>query len=150
MASTKLPPRATTNTGATAARIKPKTVGSGKALTKSPFDVNVTMFPKELSKIWQLKNSPGGKLTTREAKRVQAAARSIAPRSPNGSHGRKSGYLASKIGLFIGEDTTSMYVDVVTRAKTPKAKKSGKASYYGRIQNTRLHYLKRAVQASKE
>lgn len=141
----KLPPRATTASGTTASRIKPVAAKEVRRAPSADFiDVRVVVNDKVVTKMWKLKNSPGGIKTLSVARKVMANAKRDAPVSRSGSHGRKPGYLRSKIGLFVGEDATSMYVDVVTRAKDKRG------NYYGRIQNQRLHYLSRALGETKD
>jgi hypothetical protein len=54
-----------------------------------------------------------GEITTQGAKRRAAV-------SPDGSHGRPSGYMRSHIGWALGEDSHGPYVDVAATATTPE------------------------------
>ena len=54
-----------------------------------------------------------------EGLQVQADAKLNAPRSPDGNHGRNSGYLASQIHLSHGYDVLGVHVDVSTDAEAP-------------------------------
>lgn len=47
-------------------------------------------------------------------------AKRRAPVSPDGSHGRPSGYMRSAIGWVIGSDSEGLYVDIVSPAETPE------------------------------
>lgn len=66
----------------------------------------------------------GAQTVTQEAKR-------LAPVSPRGSHGRRSGYLRSQIGWVIGADDRGLYVDVASPARTG----DGRDAPYGLFQN---------------
>lgn len=46
-------------------------------------------------------------------------AKRRAPVSPDGSNGRPSGYMRSKIGWIIEEDAEGLYVDIQSPATTP-------------------------------
>lgn len=141
----KLPPRATNANGTLSARIKPRKARADK---EAPHVTKVIPYPKEASKIWQFKNSPGGKFLVAETRKVVAGDKAAAPRSTSGSHGRSSGYLAQRIGMFIGQDESSVYTDVVSRAKTKRTKKGpnkGKTYYYGRIVNQKKHYMEKGL-----
>lgn len=136
MASTKLPPRATTSTGKLSARIKPK---AAKAEKLAPSLEDMVLYWNRIDLLWRYKNTPGGLLTQKAGRRGLQLARAAAPVSSKGSHGRKPGYLRSKIGTYVGEDSVSMYVDIVTRAQDKHH------NYYGRIQNQKKHYLSQAL-----
>lgn len=137
----KLPPRATTKTGKVAARIKPKAAKREKIAPSAP---KVTIHWGMVDRLWRFKETPGGKEALRKARDVQSNAKRNAKVSAKGSHGRKPGYMRSKIGLYIGQDAQSMYVDVVTRAKDRHG------NYYGRIRNQRDRYLNRGLDQSRE
>lgn len=132
----KLPPRATTSTGQLSARIKPK---AAKAEKLAPSLEDMMIYWDRVDLLWRYKNTPGGRMVQKAGRRGVQLARAAAPISRKGSHGRKPGYLRSKIGTYVGEDSVSMYVDVVTRAQDKHH------NYYGRIQNQRLHYLTQAL-----
>jgi hypothetical protein len=137
----KLPPRATTTKGNLSARIKPKKARRERVAPSAP---KVTVHWSMVDRLWRFKETPGGREALRKARDVQAAARRNAPVSKTGSHRRKPGYLRSRIGLYIGQDETSMYVDVVTRAKDRHG------NYYGRIVNQRDRYLEQGIQEAKD
>jgi len=143
----KLAPKATTATGDLAARIKPKQLSekrAGKPLRKAPkWAVSVTVNQAELDALLRRRQSPTGRLLLSQARRALAAIRPLAPVSTKGSHGRKPGYLRSNIVAYLGEDTSGLYADVVTRARA----KGSTRSYYGRIQNQRGRYLQRGLKS---
>jgi hypothetical protein len=51
-----------------------------------------------------------------KAERVTQEAKRLAPVSPKGSNGRKSGYLRSKIGWSMGVDSIGLYWDIASPA----------------------------------
>lgn len=65
-----------------------------------------------------------GELVTQEAKR-------LSPTSPDGSHGRPSGYLRSSIGFELHEDGDGPYCDVGSQAFTPDGFDYGLAQELG-------------------
>lgn len=77
------------------------------------------------------------------AERIARRARGNAPRSRRGSHGRPSGYLASKIRVRLGRDAFGTYVDVVTAARTPSGFR------YGAYVNARRQYLPAALRQER-
>lgn len=139
---TKAAPRATSSSGATLSRIKPKTISDSRAnkpLKKAPrWATTVVIHDDEREKI---KNDPAAKLLLSQARIVANNARALAPVSRKGSHGRKPGYLRSNIVAYVGKDSQGLYSGVATRAR---AKGKGRA-YYGRIQNQRRQYLQRGL-----
>jgi hypothetical protein len=54
------------------------------------------------------------------AERVTQQGKANAPVSPNGSHGRPSGYGRSQIQYHLGADSESAYADVTTPAQSPE------------------------------
>lgn len=62
---------------------------------------------------------------------VAQGAKRRAPVSPDGSHGRPSGYLRSQIYWRLGGDKTSLYVDIFTPAETPDGFPYGLAQEVG-------------------
>lgn len=141
-AETRSAPRATSKSGATLARVAPKTISDSRAnkpLKRAPrWAVTVVIHDDEREKI---KNDPAAKLLLEQARVVARNAQALAPVSRKGSHGRKPGYLRSNIVAYIGKDSQGLYSGVATRAR---AKGKGRA-YYGRIQNQRLNYLQRGL-----
>jgi hypothetical protein len=135
-------PRATTKSGVTAARVKPKTISDARAnkpLKRAPrWATTVVIHETELDRI---KNDPAAKLLMAQARIVAANARALAPVSRKGSHGRKPGYLRSNIVAYVGKDAQGLYSGVATRARA----KGKDRAYYGRIQNQRLRYLQRGL-----
>lgn len=130
--SVKLAPRATTTSGATAARIKPKTITSEKKLKAAPkWAVSVTVNDSELDALTKRRQSPAGKALNRELRRVLPVIKKGAPVAAKPHHGRAPGRLQKSVVGYLGEDASGLYADVVTRARA-----GGKdRSYYGRIQN---------------
>jgi hypothetical protein len=114
--------------------------------------VKVVVDQAALDALKATKNSPVGKFVYKNAKRVERADKAAAPVSAKGNHGRPPGYLRSRIGTFLSQDSEGPYADVTTRAKSKAAQgktaiigplQKGKrrkvatsqAAYYGRIQN---------------
>ena len=64
-------------------------------------------------------NGEVGKMLNDAGQRVAQEAKRLAPTSPDGSHGRPSGYLRSQIGFKQGSDASGPYVDVASPARTP-------------------------------
>jgi hypothetical protein len=74
---------------------------------------------RELAEFLHGPDGPVGRdLARRGEKGTQSAKRRV-PVSPDGSHGRPSGYTRSQIGWRLGRDSAGLYVDVVSPAKTP-------------------------------
>jgi hypothetical protein len=114
--------------------------------------VKVVVDQAALDALKATKDSPVGKYLYKKAKQVERADRAAAPVSSKGSHGRPPGYLRSRIGTFLSQDSDGPYADVVSRARSKASKKkvaiigplqkgkrrkvaSSQAAYYGRIQN---------------
>jgi hypothetical protein len=55
----------------------------------------------------------------RKGEIVTQGAKRRAPVSPDGSHGRPSGYLRSQIHWRLGADEIGLYVDILSPAETP-------------------------------
>lgn len=134
--------------------------GGGKFTTRYTFldrngtktSVTVVVDQAALDALKATKDSPVGKYLYKKAKQVERVDRAAAPVSKSGSHGRPAGYLRSKIGTYLSQDSNGPYADVVSRARSKAAKgkvaiigplQKGKrrkvatsqAAYYGRIQN---------------
>lgn len=135
-------------------------VGSSKFTRRYTFldrngtrtSVRVVVDQAALDALIATKSSPVGKYVYKTAKRVERADKAAAPVSAHGSHGRPPGYLRSKIGTYLSQDSDGPYADVVTRARSKasqgkraiigplqKGKRrrvaTSEAAYYGRIQN---------------
>ena len=128
--------------------------------------VRVVIDQQALDDLKATKNSPVGKFVYKKAKEAERKNKAGAPVSPNGTHGRPSGYLRSKIGTYLSQDSDGPYADVVSRARSKAAKgkraiigplQKGKrrkvatsqAAYYGRIQNQRgrnRNYMDKGLQ----
>lgn len=68
----------------------------------------------------ELMREPGmGKMLDHAGEIVEEGAKSRAPVSADGSHGRPPGYGRSQIGHKLGEDADGPYVDVDSPAATP-------------------------------
>lgn len=70
--------------------------------------------------------------------RVTQEAKRLAPTSPDGSHGRPSGYLRSQIGFRLGRDSRGPYVDIESPATTPDGKPYGLFQEVGTVQGHRF------------
>lgn len=71
----------------------------------------------------ELLHGPDGPVAREMARRgeiVTQGAKRRAPVSPDGSHGRPSGYLRSAIRWQLGTDTIGVYVDILSPATTPE------------------------------
>ena len=145
--SVKLAPRATTTSGALAARVKPKTVTRDKALKAAPkWAVSVTVNDTELDALTKRRQSPAGKALQAELRRVLPVIKKNAPVAPRPHHGRAPGRLQKNVVGYLGEDVSGLYADVVTRARA-----GGKSrSYYGRIQNQKGAHRKYMERGLKE
>jgi hypothetical protein len=75
---------------------------------------------KELNQILNSESGPLGILCARIGEVGTQGAKRRAPVSPDGSHGRPSGYLRSQIGWKVGSDPEGVYVDVISPAETPE------------------------------
>lgn len=72
-----------------------------------------------LNRLLRSKDGPAGRLMARAGEVGTQGAKRRAPVSPDGSNGRRSGYMRSQIGWEIGEDIEGLYVDIVSLATTP-------------------------------
>ncbi|MCA1570787.1 MAG: HK97 gp10 family phage protein [Chloroflexi bacterium] len=59
---------------------------------------------------------PVGRFMQQTGERVTQEAKRLAPVSPRGSNGRRSGYLRSQIGWTMGSDGRGVYVDIASPA----------------------------------
>lgn len=69
----------------------------------------------------QLLRSPDGDVARdlqHRAEHITQGAKRRAPVSPDGSHGRPSGYLRSSIGWELGADAEGLYADIGSDAHT--------------------------------
>lgn len=57
-----------------------------------------------------------------KGERVAQGMKRRAPVSPDGSHGRRSGYMRSKVGWELHRDVIGLYVDIGCSARTPDGK----------------------------
>jgi hypothetical protein len=62
---------------------------------------------------------PVARMLERKGEVVTQGAKRRAPVSPDGSHGRPSGYMRSNIHWKLGADSLGIYVDVISPASTP-------------------------------
>lgn len=74
---------------------------------------------QELNRLLNSESGPAGRVMTRCGEIGAQGAKRRAPVSPDGSHGRPSGYLRSMIGWKVGEDSDGVYVDIISPAETP-------------------------------
>lgn len=65
-------------------------------------------------------NGPTARLMQRCGELVAQEQKRLAPVSPDGSHGRGSGYMRSKVGWEIGADNAGLFVDIGTSARSPE------------------------------
>lgn len=135
-------------------------MSAGKFTTRYTFldrngtktSVRVVVDGQALDALKQTKGSPVGKFVYKKAKEAERKNKAAAPVSPRGTHGRPPGYLRSKIGTYLSQDSDGPYADVVSRARSKASKRkvaiigplqkgkrrrvaSSAAAYYGRIQN---------------
>lgn len=76
----------------------------------------------------RLLNGPDGpvaRIVQHRAETVTQEAKRLAPTSPDGSNGRPSGYLRSRIGWRLGRDAAGVYADVASPATTPTGEPYG-------------------------
>lgn len=73
----------------------------------------------ELDSLLYSENGPVARRLMRDAERVTQEAKRLAPVSPDGSHGRASGYMRSEIGWVIGTDDEGLYADIQSPAVSP-------------------------------
>lgn len=72
----------------------------------------------ELNRLLRSTSGPVARYLARVGEVVTQGAKRRSPVSPDGSHGRPSGYGRSKIGWQIEEDSEGLYVDVISPAET--------------------------------
>lgn len=75
--------------------------------------------PAEWQQLMESEDGPVGRDLGRRAEIVTQGAKRRAPVSPDGSHGRGSGYMRSHIGWRYGRDTLGLYAVVESTARTP-------------------------------
>jgi len=80
----------------------------------------ITWNDRELNRILNSENGPVGRYLVRVGETVAQGAKRRAPVSPDGSHGRPSGYMRSAIGWEVGEDSEGLYVDIISPATSPE------------------------------
>lgn len=114
--------------------------------------VRIVLDMDALRALKDTKNSPVGKYLYKRAMGAKRENQAAAPVSHKGSHGRPPGYLKSKIGVYLSQDSDGPYADVVSRARSKASQRkvaiigplqkgkrrrvaSSQAAYYGRIQN---------------
>jgi hypothetical protein len=148
--TTKLAPRATTNSGALAARVKPKAISekvAAKPLKAAPkWTTTVIVHDDEINALTKRRNSPTGKLLLSEARKALKAIKAVAPQSSKPHHKRVPGYLKRNIVAYLGEDSDGLYSEIATRARA----NDGDRAYYGRIQNQKgrnQKYLERGLRS---
>ena len=131
--------------------------------------VRVVLDLDALNALKETKSSPVGKYLYKRAKEAERKNKAAAPVSSRGTHGRPPGYLRSKIGTYLSQDSGGPYADVVSRARS-KASKSkraiigplqkgkrrkvatSQAAYYGRIQNQKGRnrgYMEKGLQGMR-
>jgi hypothetical protein len=74
---------------------------------------------REYDELVHAKDGPVGRDLARRGEIGAQSAKRRCPVSPDGSHGRPSGYTRSKIGWELGRDEQGLYVDVASPAETP-------------------------------
>ena len=74
----------------------------------------------ELDRILNSPEGPVGRDLQRKAEVVTQGAKRRAPVSPDGSHGRPSGWMRSRIGWRITKDSTGLVAIVESPATTPE------------------------------
>lgn len=73
----------------------------------------------ELNRLLHSEHGPVGRFLVRVGEVGTQGAKRRAPVSPDGSHGRPSGYMRSNIGWVIGNDLEGLYVDIQSPAESP-------------------------------
>jgi hypothetical protein len=91
-------------------------IGSGARGFRLDFD------ERELDALLHGYDGPVARMLARKGELVAQGMKRRAPVSPDGSHGRPSGYMRSKVGWQMGRDVISLYVDIGTSARTPDGK----------------------------
>lgn len=82
--------------------------------------IEVRYNEHELADLFGSAHGPTGRyLDEHVGPTVAQESKRIAPTSPDGSHGRPSGYLRSTIGHEVGADDDGVYVDIGSHALTP-------------------------------
>lgn len=79
----------------------------------------------ELSELLHGEHGPVARDLERKGEIVTQGAKRRAPVSPDGSHGRGSGYLRSQIQWTLGRDELGLYVDISSPAETPTGEPYG-------------------------
>jgi len=74
---------------------------------------------REYEKLTRGTTGAVGRMMAGKGERVAQGMKRRAPVSPDGSHGRPSGYMRSKVGWELHRDLIGLYVDIGTSARTP-------------------------------
>lgn len=77
---------------------------------------------RELDNILHGRDGPVARDLAGKAERVAQGMKRRAPVSPDGSHGRRSGYMRSKVGWELHRDVIGLYADIGCSARTPDGK----------------------------
>jgi hypothetical protein len=100
--------------------------------------IEVEINEAELARIVGSPDGPVARRLARLGELITQEAKRRAPVSPDGSHGRKSGYLRSQIGWDLGRDRRGWYVDIRSPARTPEGAPYGLFVEVG----TRAHIIR--------
>lgn len=74
---------------------------------------------REAERLLNGRDGPVARDLAAKAARVAAEQKRTAPVSPDGSHGRPSGYMRDSVDVSHGRDERSLYVDIGPTAETP-------------------------------
>lgn len=74
----------------------------------------------EYEKLVHGPDGPTARMLQHVAEVVTQGAKRRAATSPDGSHGRPSGYMRSNIGWRLDRDDRGLYADIVSAARTPE------------------------------
>lgn len=91
---------------------------------------------RELNRLLRSESGPVARYLARAGEVGAQGAKRRAPVSPDGSHGRPSGYMRSHIGWQIGSDSEGLYVDIVSPAESPEGYPYGLGVEVGTVAHT--------------
>lgn len=74
---------------------------------------------RELARLLNSEDGPVGRDLAVKAATVAQEQKRLAPVSPDGSHGRKSGHMRSSVDVGMGRDEVGLYADIGPTATTP-------------------------------
>lgn len=80
----------------------------------------ITWNDREFNRLLNSESGPVARYLGRVGEVGTQGAKRRAPVSPDGSNGRPSGYMRSKIGWTVDKDDQGLYVDIQSPAETPE------------------------------